>query len=740
MRLWIEQFEGRIVPATITWDATDHPTGGSWDAGVNWIGGVAPGANDDAVINLTSAGNVSLAPGVTDSVKSVTTNSNTTFSVNNGSLTLGTDQSTFGGVVTIPANGSLIVGTGSKFAIADNVAVAVNGTLTANNPASFIAQHNSGGSTDSITVNTGGTFAATNTNFTTTGSGTSLVQVKSGGRLTATGSTFGWSVAWDDGAILGATDVTNNAFDGTVYVQPAYVPLLANNTSFQDVDLNSGSSIGATPLDLPVLGGSSTLQRYVIPSLTGYNGTYSPFTIAAGATVTIDKNTSVVIPDTGYTGSVVVNGTLTVTDPASFVAQFTVDHGDTDSIVVDSGGTLAVAGTDFTTTGSEASTGTSLVQVKSGGRLMATGSTFGWSVAWDDGAILGATDVTGNAFDGTVYVQPAYVPLLANNTSFQDVDLNSGSSIGATPLDLPVLGGSSTLQRYVIPSLTGYNGTYSPFTIAAGATVTIDKNTSVVIPDTGYTGSVVVNGTLTVTDPASFVAQFTVDHGDTDSIVVDSGGTLAVAGTDFTTTGSEASTGTSLVQVKSGGRLTATGSTFGWSVAWDDGAILGATDVTNNAFDGTVYVQPAYIPLLANNTSFQDIDLNSGSSIGATPLDLPVLGGSSTLQRYVIPSLTGYNGTYSPFTIAAGATVTIDKNTSVVIPDTGYTGSVVVNGTLTVTDPASFVAQFTVDHGDTDSIVVDSGGTLAVAGTDFATTGSQASTGTSFIQVKSGGR
>ncbi|OWK43984.1 YDG domain-containing protein [Fimbriiglobus ruber] len=173
--------------------------------------------------------------------------------------------------------------------------------------------------------------------------------------------------------------------------------------------------------------------------------------------------------------------------------------------------------------------------------------------------------MTGNAFDGTVYVQPAYVPLLANNTSFQDVDLNSGSSIGSTPLNLPVLGGSSTLQRYVISSLTGYNGTSSPFTIAAGATVNFLANTSVAIADNDFTGSVVVDGTLTVTDPASFAAQFTVDHTDTDSITVASGGTMVVTDTNFTTTGSQASSGTSLLQVDSGGIFNMIGGSFEWT-------------------------------------------------------------------------------------------------------------------------------------------------------------------------------
>lgn len=86
----IEGLEHRIVLSTITWDSTNHPTGGSWDTASNWIGGVAPGSTDDAVINLTSTGTVTLSTGVTDTVNSLTANANTSLGIDSDTLSLAT--------------------------------------------------------------------------------------------------------------------------------------------------------------------------------------------------------------------------------------------------------------------------------------------------------------------------------------------------------------------------------------------------------------------------------------------------------------------------------------------------------------------------------------------------------------------------------------------------------------------------------------------------------------------------
>src|SRR4051794_18517176 len=80
----LEGLEDRTLLSTITWDTTNFPTGGDWDATASWVGGKVPGASDDAVINLTSAGQVKLTSGSSDSVSSVATNANTTLRVLSG--------------------------------------------------------------------------------------------------------------------------------------------------------------------------------------------------------------------------------------------------------------------------------------------------------------------------------------------------------------------------------------------------------------------------------------------------------------------------------------------------------------------------------------------------------------------------------------------------------------------------------------------------------------------------------
>src|SRR5438067_953297 len=81
LRPWLQGLEDRIVPASISWNTAVAASGGNWDVGTNWVGGNVPSSSDDAVINLTSAGNVTLSSNQNDAVHSLSTNANTTLSV-----------------------------------------------------------------------------------------------------------------------------------------------------------------------------------------------------------------------------------------------------------------------------------------------------------------------------------------------------------------------------------------------------------------------------------------------------------------------------------------------------------------------------------------------------------------------------------------------------------------------------------------------------------------------------------
>ena len=69
------------------------------------------------------------------------------------------------------------------------------------------------------------------------------IVVNSGGELQASDSTFAISqVSLADGSILNSGDLTNNVFNTTLYTPILDVPLLTNNQSFEDVDINPATA------------------------------------------------------------------------------------------------------------------------------------------------------------------------------------------------------------------------------------------------------------------------------------------------------------------------------------------------------------------------------------------------------------------------------------------------------------------------------------------------------------------
>ncbi len=92
--------EDRPLLSTIIWNTMASPTGGKWDTGANWLGGVIPGSGDNAVINLSGAGTVTLSGSATDSVNSLTTNANTSIGISGETLSLAT-MSAIGGNLSL---------------------------------------------------------------------------------------------------------------------------------------------------------------------------------------------------------------------------------------------------------------------------------------------------------------------------------------------------------------------------------------------------------------------------------------------------------------------------------------------------------------------------------------------------------------------------------------------------------------------------------------------------------------
>ncbi len=175
-KLSFHELEDRTLLSTIVWDSTDHPKGGSWDVAANWVGGVLPGSSNDVVIDLTAAGTVTLGTGVTDTVKSLMTNANTSISITTDTLALASTSSIGGGVNV--TQGTLNVNSGS---------LSVGGALTQSGSVNIAA---------GTTLTTSGAY--------TQSSGTTTLA--SGGMLTSSAN----GVAINGGTLAGSGTITGS--------------------------------------------------------------------------------------------------------------------------------------------------------------------------------------------------------------------------------------------------------------------------------------------------------------------------------------------------------------------------------------------------------------------------------------------------------------------------------------------------------------------------------------------------
>src|SRR5271166_2288772 len=98
-----ELMEDRTLLSTVKWVGSN--TGGNWDVATNWLDATTglnhvPTASDNAVVNLSAAGTLTLNGSVTDTANSLTTNANTSISIGGDSLSLAS-TSTIGGGLTL---------------------------------------------------------------------------------------------------------------------------------------------------------------------------------------------------------------------------------------------------------------------------------------------------------------------------------------------------------------------------------------------------------------------------------------------------------------------------------------------------------------------------------------------------------------------------------------------------------------------------------------------------------------
>ena len=478
---------------------------------------------------------------------------------------------------------------------------------------------------------------------------------------------------WNGGAVPGPSDtaeITGLTSPGTVFL-----------------DSNLADSISSLITDssatLEVTNGSLTLGAASSSTLGG------PFIVVPGASVSVEAGANIQIAP---------GQTLTDNGALSFAAG--------DSVTLQSNccgsGQIAVGGTltanDITFAGSSGD-----ITVNSGGHLIATNSTFSVSqLTFNNSSVLNSGDLTGNAFNTTIFVPYNDVQYLGDNASFQQININAGTLASGT-LDLNLIGTSTSNLTYVFPG---------GFTVASEATLAVGPNVPLVIPP---------SQTLTDNGAVSFGAG--------DSVTLQSNccgsAAIAVSGTltadDMTFPGGNGS-----ITVNSGGHLIATNSTFSISqLTFNNTSVLNSGDLTGDTFNTTMFVPYNDVQYLGNNISFQQININAGILASGT-FNLNLIGTITSNLTYVFPG---------GFTVDSGATLAVGSNVPLFLPpsqtltDNGAvsfgagdsvtlqsnccgSAAIAVSGTLTA-DDMTF-------PGGNGSITVNSGGHLIATNSTFS--------------------
>ena len=199
-------------------------------------------------------------------------------------------------------------------------------------------------------------------------------------------------------------------------------------------------------------------------------------------------------------------------------------------------GTLNATGDKFRTNNGNYFTG---IQVNAGGRIIAANCDFHdiRQLSIDNSSVFQNGDLTGNNFEIPIFVPYKDVQYLANNLSFNDVNINN-STINSGTLSLNQIGNSPSTLQYIFPG---------GFTVAPGATLSVGSNVAVTV---SWGQPLNINGT------ANFAAGDTVTLGNTQIVV---NGTLNATGDKFQTNNGNYFTG---IQVNAGGRIIAANCDF----------------------------------------------------------------------------------------------------------------------------------------------------------------------------------
>ena len=287
------ELEDRTLLSTIMWDATDHPTGGSWDDATNWVGGVLPGPTNQVVIDLSGTGTVTLGNGVTDTVNSLTTNSHTSISISGDTLSLAT-SSTIGGGLGV-TSGSVAINSGTLTLDgggSDSGTISVLGSSTLDLASSYeVAATGKVIGTGSVTLASGTLTLDPGHTFDVTGGLTAA-----GGSATfGTGDTLGPVISASGGSVT--FGVGTNL--------PALTSVTESGGSL-NFSTGSGISIATISLTGGTLGGSDTIT--VSGTATWTNANSGSGSISGTGTFIASSTSTLNITAYANDGSVTLSG------------------------------------------------------------------------------------------------------------------------------------------------------------------------------------------------------------------------------------------------------------------------------------------------------------------------------------------------------------------------------------------------------------------------------------------------
>ena len=459
----LEPLEDRIAPAMIVWG---NSSGGDWDTGANWQGGVKPGPADDAVINIAVTNPITHSQNITDAINSLSVTAKAPVNLGNGTLQI---------AGTLASNGSFTIAGGTL----RNATVPAGTTITADS--------NGGNTLSGVTLDgtldMGSVFAPKMT--VTSGltlNGTILLGGADGsdvGALTAQG-TQAWS---GTGSILfGGSDTTSLAMSsGATLTLGAGLTLHGQSGEISGTFINQGT----INVDLAGRTAGSTADEDLTLIGTGWinQGTLQVDNGATLKTAGTWSNTGTMNVQVGATLN--LGGSFTTAGLGIFTPAPAGSFSRT-------GGTVNVTGT-LDNTGS-----TLALDSRTGGWNVFGGTIIGGTITTSGGNVLTAVNssntISGVTLDGTLDMGSVFAPKM---------NVTSGLTLNGTILLAAANGSDSaalTAQGTQAWSGTGsilFGGSdTTDLAISSGATLTFGAGLTLHGQSGEITGTFVNQGTI----------------------------------------------------------------------------------------------------------------------------------------------------------------------------------------------------------------------------------------------------